>query len=411
MGILISRFRKKKSTIEVLEGLEKEIDQLEGSRKKHQERQRRLIATLILYSIVIYIGGAVVFYFYFFPDKWKERLLYSLPLLVFPLVIWVVKRTLHWYFVKRIAGNDMALQDLRDKKQKILEDVMEKETYKKAKEILEKYDPARFKEIETPKPKSPTKSHPGTELRQRTVQQRSPPGSQIRPGMTPRLPTQPVQSGSVRPGMTPYGPRAGVQGMQPRNLMVTPQVNGYGTPQGPPLPRPILPRDRGLMDRMLEYLVGDGPQNRYALICRNCSSHNGMALKEEFEYIDFRCCYCYAVNPAKKKRPFAPRIEQHRPLNLPQPTGESQDESDDDDEESADGDDENSNNSAEDDVGLENPTSKNRLEAKNKMDAKDRLEESMETIDTEDGGHDIQADNQDRDVPFKEQNRELPNES
>ena len=29
-----------------------------------------------------------------------------------------------------------------------LEDVMEKETYKKAKEILEKFDPARFKQLE-----------------------------------------------------------------------------------------------------------------------------------------------------------------------------------------------------------------------------------------------------------------------
>ena len=58
-----------------------------------------------------------------------------------------------------------------------------------------------------------------------------------------------------------------------------------GTPQGPVLPRPVLPRERGTMDRILEYLVGDGPQNRYALICRCCHSHNGMALKEEFEYI------------------------------------------------------------------------------------------------------------------------------
>ena len=58
-----------------------------------------------------------------------------------------------------------------------------------------------------------------------------------------------------------------------------------GSAQGPPLPRPILPRERGVVDRLLEYLVGDGPQNRYALICRNCYSHNGMALKEEFEYI------------------------------------------------------------------------------------------------------------------------------
>lgn len=65
-----------------------------------------------------------------------------------------------------------------------------------------------------------------------------------------------------------------------------------GTPQGPPLPRPVLPRERGTMDRLLEYLVGDGPQNRYALICANCFSHNGMAMKEEFEYISKLAVYC-----------------------------------------------------------------------------------------------------------------------
>lgn len=54
---------------------------------------------------------------------------------------------------------------------------------------------------------------------------------------------------------------------------------------GPPLPRPVLPRERGYMDRVVEYLVGDGPSNRFALICKQCQSHNGMALKEEFEYI------------------------------------------------------------------------------------------------------------------------------
>lgn len=34
-----------------------------------------------------------------------------------------------------------------------------------------------------------------------------------------------------------------------------------------------------------------------------------MALHEEFEYISFRCCYCYAFNPARKKRPAAPKLE------------------------------------------------------------------------------------------------------
>lgn len=54
---------------------------------------------------------------------------------------------------------------------------------------------------------------------------------------------------------------------------------------------------------MVEYLVGDGPNNRYALICQKCHSHNGMALRDEFEYISFRCAYCFHLNLAKKKRP------------------------------------------------------------------------------------------------------------
>lgn len=55
--------------------------------------------------------------------------------------------------------------------------------------------------------------------------------------------------------------------------------------------------------QMVEYLVGDGPNNRYALICSQCHSHNGMALRDEFEYLSFRCAYCYHLNPSRKKKP------------------------------------------------------------------------------------------------------------
>lgn len=49
--------------------------------------------------------------------------------------------------------------------------------------------------------------------------------------------------------------------------------------------RPILPRERTIVDRLIDALVGDGPDRRYALICQECSAHNGMALQEEFEYL------------------------------------------------------------------------------------------------------------------------------
>lgn len=62
-------------------------------------------------------------------------------------------------------------------------------------------------------------------------------------------------------------------------------INVSVRPPVQPMPRPVLPRERTLVDRFVDYLVGDGPSNRYALICRQCQSHNGMALKEEFEFI------------------------------------------------------------------------------------------------------------------------------
>ena len=72
-------------------------------------------------------------------------------------------------------------------------------------------------------------------------------------------------------------------------VYIVSDVNQPRPPPGPPLPRPILPRDRSLMDRLMEYLIGDGPQNQFALICAKCQSHNGMALREEFEYIGKIC--------------------------------------------------------------------------------------------------------------------------
>jgi len=35
-----------------------------------------------------------------------------------------------------------------------------------------------------------------------------------------------------------------------------------------------------------------------------------MALREEFEYIAYRCCYCFYWNPARKQRPVAPRLPE-----------------------------------------------------------------------------------------------------
>ncbi|XP_050405915.1 endoplasmic reticulum junction formation protein lunapark-A [Patella vulgata] len=316
MGLLISRFRRQKTTIEILEGIDKDIASLQKYRRKNQENQKKFIASLILYSIILYIIAAVVFILLYFPAKWKDRIIHSIPLLIFPILVWILKKLLHWYYVKRTSDTDSALVELREKKKQMLEDVMENETYKKAREILEKFDPARYRQLEKPEtsPKSATPSVAQTRLpTPRSVQAVQQTRPQTMAPTPPQFrPRSPMNMSNIQ--------RTPIRGQQQMQNMMTPAQNGsqmwmrYERPPGPPLPRSLLPRERTTFDKTVDYLFGDGPQNRYALICRQCHSHNGMALKEEFEYISFRCCYCFTFNSARKQKPHAPKLEFPTPV-------------------------------------------------------------------------------------------------
>ncbi|KAF1558986.1 Endoplasmic reticulum junction formation protein lunapark, partial [Eudyptula minor] len=308
----------KPSTVEVLEKIDKEIQTLEEFREKNQRLQKLWVGRLLLYSSLLYLITCLVVYLWCLPDEWTARLIMTLPFFAFPLIIWFIRTLLIFFFSKRTERNNDALEDLKSQKKKILEEVMEKETYKTAKLILERFDPeSSAKEAELPSAGTSATPRPGQEIRQRTTAQRN---ASTPPPVTPKQGSPkslvPASPNLQRDTSALRGPpeRTVVPSLQSNVLPRRPgspatSVPGMGLhPPGPPLARPILPRERGVVDRVIEYLVGDGPQNRYALICQQCFSHNGMALKEEFEYIAFRCAYCFFLNPARKTRPQAPRL-------------------------------------------------------------------------------------------------------
>ncbi|XP_058436201.1 endoplasmic reticulum junction formation protein lunapark isoform X2 [Marmota monax] len=314
MGGLFSRWRTKPSTVEVLESIDKEIQALEEFREKNQRLQKLWVGRLILYSSILYLFTCLIVYLWYLPDEFTARLAMTLPFFAFPLIIWSIRTVLIFFFSKRTERNNEALDDLKSQKKKILEEVMEKETYKTAKLILERFDPdsKKAKEFEPPSAGAAVTARPGQEIRQRTAVQRnlSPTPATSNQGPPPQIPVSP---GPPKDTSAPGGPpeRTATPALSSNVLsrrLGSPATSVPG--MGPPLARPILPRERGALDRIVEYLVGDGPQNRYALICQQCFSHNGMALKEEFEYIAFRCAYCFFLNPARKTRPQAPRLPE-----------------------------------------------------------------------------------------------------
>uniref|UniRef100_A0A8C3AQZ9 Endoplasmic reticulum junction formation protein lunapark n=1 Tax=Cyclopterus lumpus TaxID=8103 RepID=A0A8C3AQZ9_CYCLU len=303
-----------------------DIQILEEYSDKYQRQLKIWVGRLLLYSSLLFLITCIVVYLWYLPEQLMGRLILSLPFVVFPLLVWLLRKILIIICSRRTEKNNEKSEDLKAHKRKILEEVMETETYKNAKLILERFDPDSKRKIELEStPVGPQMTpKPGHELRQRNVNPKTPSvvvnpasGAAARPPLTSGL-TYPGRSSHSAPGGPPERSLSAIAAQQ--SLMrrpVTPgtPVPGVGMqPPGPPMARPVVPRERGAMDRVIEYLVGDGPQNRYALICQQCLSHNGMALKEEFEYVAFRCAYCYFLNPARKTRPQAPR--------LPEATGE-----------------------------------------------------------------------------------------
>lgn len=59
--------------------------------------------------------------------------------------VYILKRILTWYYSRKISKNEEKLKSLLERKEKILDEVMETETYKVAKEILEKYAPDQLR--------------------------------------------------------------------------------------------------------------------------------------------------------------------------------------------------------------------------------------------------------------------------
>lgn len=226
------------------------------------------------------------------------------------------------YFRWVLENNEDRLSELRKEKRKILDKVMDTETYKVAKELLEKYDPSSLKRERSETSPQRTMSPVGNQslrFRGSPPQMNTPVARHFMNASNPNLNT------SVAPISPQTQPQRPVQqqlsypaNMHRSSLMLPPP------PPPPRLARPVLPSERSIVEKMVDFVVGDGPNNRYALICCYCHSHNGMALKDEFEYLSFKCCYCSAYNPARKMRPYAPRIAAPAQPVVDEPESESE---------------------------------------------------------------------------------------
>ncbi|CAF3699330.1 unnamed protein product [Rotaria socialis] len=297
------RIFKFRSTLsEELEDLHTESLNLQQSLIHTRLLQRKWTKLFAIYALVAYLILNIVYFTFFLSNDNIIRIYAAGISLTVGALLYGLYRLICWYFRTIIQMKEDRLALFKDRKQELIEEVKNKETYAVAKTILEKYGETITADFQLPP--QPTESI-NRDLRQRVT-------------------VRPTVPGSDKPVVSVAPPNIG------RLENFTPQVSEQQGPNNVPvknipgrLPRAILPPERTFWGSILDFIVGDGPSKRYALICKNCNSHNGMALEEEFEYLTFRCAYCNYLNSAHKQKPVFLDNTIAQPATTSQPENES----------------------------------------------------------------------------------------
>ncbi|XP_055357041.1 endoplasmic reticulum junction formation protein lunapark-B-like [Paramacrobiotus metropolitanus] len=254
---------------EKLAKIESQIKSLDEIIQQDRQREKRIWASFLFITGFLYVTVAGILHFFVLErstiiDYAKLVLIWITPI----FLIYFLQRWIPWYFERRILVKKEKLIKFRQDKKKILDHVRDNEPYNKAKAILEKYDPLSV----TPRGSTQAvPSHP-----------------QVRSGSNVSLTKMPV---------TPF-PATAAPGPRPPLPQPRPGANNFYPPPYAPqnrdlvYGRPPQIKHRTTMDRMLDFLVKDGPENRMALICRNCGAHNGLVMLDEFDYTGFKCFEC-----------------------------------------------------------------------------------------------------------------------
>lgn len=341
MGLLISRFKDKPSTRDTLEKIEQEIQNLEESRWDKIKREQFIVQILSFLPIAILIA-IVCILIYPSESSWRDKLLLCVPIGIINLILWVSKRIVQWYSRWSLDNEEARLRKLRKEKKKILEMVCETESYRVATELLEKYDPKQLRRREKNVEAPTTPQHNQTLTKFTASPARSPANQNQRSSHHITSPVshnqsisfpvqafaQPIATPAQAPAPPPSTPvskhlvvKNNQMAQANTSIMNASTATNVATSsvQGRPL-RPVLSKDRTYFEKVVDWVVGDGPDNRFALICRYCYGHNGMCLPEEHETINFRCCYCYNLNMAAHRRQLHDQLQSEREKTTAKPS-------------------------------------------------------------------------------------------
>ncbi|KAF8988623.1 hypothetical protein BGZ52_006679 [Haplosporangium bisporale] len=303
MGALISRLRQgNESDYEkILSDLDSNIRKAELRLSVIKIREKRFAGLWLVYSVLAWVGYAAVFAIYLhheYADETQTWALAFAPIaLGFP-IIYAGRSLINIWYKRAQTNEESQLNLLRADQRLKVEELKKKTAYYSTKTLLERYDPSSQQQrVSGPRSGSDGKPMHLTQNGQRPMQP-----NMMDPGLRQRAGLGVTNAqGMQSAGNNMHSPRGPQGPFPPQPNYQNPQFNhrhpGHGSPpNGPPN------TEKHWYDKIVDVIVGDeGPDIKYALICGQCYAHNGLALPQEIDDIQYVCPKCNYFNPPRRK--------------------------------------------------------------------------------------------------------------
>ncbi|SNX85828.1 uncharacterized protein MEPE_04537 [Melanopsichium pennsylvanicum] len=339
----------------VLSRLEDEITSVQSRLTQIRLRERRASVTLTLQAFFLWaIYTAVCWFFGLLTlrrphhqvaqDAWGRGKFIGvwLPVVGSPMLIISTRRIVRWWYRRIGAAEDKHLIDLKRQKREKIDEIKRATKYDHLRMLLEKYDEASAKAAIPDAMSTPTKgkssSKAGTPKNASPASATNTPQQQrhtLSPANNITIPEEvrQRQRAAILRDLESLGPANPSpasfqeQGKERRRDILLRQLETLGSPgsgigsgvhaaQIRPFAAPVaLPKT--WMDKLADAILGadpsaTGPEQKYALICAKCHAHNGLALREEFNEVQYICPHCGMFN---SRRPSSRPVSS--PFNAP----------------------------------------------------------------------------------------------
>ncbi|BFZ61328.1 hypothetical protein YB2330_002393 [Saitoella coloradoensis] len=312
-------WKKEDDYEKILSELATKIQKHDTALSLYHARLRRYRALWTFYSIIAYVIYVVLFVLVVGkrPDareEWSAWAKKASVILVGPGVVYGIRNALGVYYSRRISSEESQLLSLRSQQSSKIEELKTKTNFYSTQSLVQRYENAAAAANGTP-PKNfiPKKGanakgmSAATTLKKATTTKSTGRASPASEG--------PVTRRMAKNGKSPRTPNTRAATLPTPTTQPSPLPPSFGqsssTQQPQPQPQPTT--ETPWYAHLMTLLIGPDdpaePSSRYALICRFCAAHNGLAMPgEEVGGLRWGCRMCGGLNGPAPPVPGVPGV-------------------------------------------------------------------------------------------------------